>query len=81
MVTLLLAVFGLTHFITQGTEAGFFGAQGLIALIRNFSGASLGSFGMNFRFWPFVIYLPIYFQNALECFSLSQRLLLPRPRR
>jgi EmrB/QacA subfamily drug resistance transporter len=28
----------------------------------NFSGAILGSIGMNFSFWPFIIYLPILFQ-------------------
>ncbi|WP_266157674.1 MFS transporter [Dyella silvatica] len=33
--------------------------------IRNFSGALIGSIGMNFSFWPFMIYLPIYFQSAL----------------
>ena len=33
--------------------------------IRNFSGAILGSVGMNFSFWPFMIYLPIYFQSGL----------------
>ena len=33
--------------------------------IRNFSGALLGSMGMNFSFWPFMIYLPIYFQSCL----------------
>lgn len=33
--------------------------------IRNFSGAIVGSIGMNFSFWPFMIYLPIYFQSAL----------------
>jgi EmrB/QacA subfamily drug resistance transporter len=33
--------------------------------IRAFSGALLGSMGMNFSFWPFMIYFPIYFQHAL----------------
>jgi len=33
--------------------------------VRNFSGALLGSAGMNFSFWPMVIYLPIYFQSGL----------------
>jgi EmrB/QacA subfamily drug resistance transporter len=33
--------------------------------IRAFSGALLGSMGMNFSFWPFMIYFPIYFQQAL----------------
>ncbi|KRD79696.1 MFS transporter [Lysobacter sp. Root983] len=32
---------------------------------RDFSGALIGSVGMNFSFWPFMIYLPIYFQGAL----------------
>jgi len=33
--------------------------------IRRFSGALLGSVGMNFSFWPFMIYIPLYFQNVL----------------
>jgi hypothetical protein len=33
--------------------------------IRKFSGAIFGSIGMNFSFWPFMIYLPIYFQSGL----------------
>jgi len=33
--------------------------------VRTFSGALLGSSGMNFSFWPFVVYLPIYLQAAL----------------
>jgi EmrB/QacA subfamily drug resistance transporter len=33
--------------------------------IRRFSGAIIGCIGMNFSFWPFMIYLPIYFQSGL----------------
>ena len=33
--------------------------------IPQFSGALMGSAGMNFSFWPFMIYLPIYFQIGL----------------
>jgi hypothetical protein len=33
--------------------------------IRDFSGALFGSVGMNFSFWPLMIYLPIYFQKGL----------------
>ncbi|WP_338552221.1 MFS transporter [Paenibacillus sp. KS-LC4] len=33
--------------------------------IRHFSGALFGSVGMNFSFWPFMIYLPIYYQSGL----------------
>ncbi len=93
IVTLSLAVLGLTYFITQGPGIGFgsplaLGILGASAAsfavfvwveiinphpmfdfsvfrIRNFSGALIGSAGMNFSFWPFMIYLPIYFQGAL----------------
>ncbi|NMM29056.1 MAG: MFS transporter [Glaciimonas sp.] len=33
--------------------------------IPNFSGALLGASGMNFSFWPFIIYFPIYLQSVL----------------
>nr|WP_133998052.1 MFS transporter [Kribbella sp. VKM Ac-2566] len=33
--------------------------------IRSFSGALLGCVGMNFSFWPLIIYLPIYLQHGL----------------
>jgi EmrB/QacA subfamily drug resistance transporter len=33
--------------------------------VRPFAGALFGSMGMNFSYWPFMIYLPIYFQGAL----------------
>jgi EmrB/QacA subfamily drug resistance transporter len=44
--------------------------------IRNFSGALLGSMGMNFSFWPFMIYLPIYFQICLGYDSVAGGLAL-----
>ncbi|MGM3275214.1 MFS transporter [Ralstonia sp. 24A2] len=93
IVTLSLAVLGLSYFVTQGAETGFGSASALSVIaasaasfvlflivetrvahpmfdfsvfrVRNFSGALLGSVGMNFSFWPFIIYLPIYFQSAL----------------
>ncbi len=34
-------------------------------LVRPFSGALLGSSGMNFSYWPFIIYLPIYLHAVL----------------
>lgn len=33
--------------------------------VRAFSGALIGSAAMNVSFWPFMIYLPIYYQSAL----------------
>jgi EmrB/QacA subfamily drug resistance transporter len=93
IVTLSLAVFGLSYYIIQGRDFGFVSPTGLVVIagtacclvaflfvekrhahpmfdfsvfrIRNFSGAILGSMGMNFSFWPFMIYLPIYFQIGL----------------
>lgn len=93
IVTLSLAVLGLTYFITQGPEIGFSSPAGLAIIgaavfcfvlflyvektvrhpmfdfsvfrIRDFSGAMLGSIGMNFSFWPLMIYLPLYFQSVL----------------
>lgn len=44
--------------------------------IPRFSGALLGSAGMNFSFWPFVIYLPIYFQAVLGHGSVTAGLAL-----
>ncbi|WP_394648457.1 MFS transporter [uncultured Sphingomonas sp.] len=43
---------------------------------RAFSGALLGSAGMNFSFWPFVIYLPTYFQAVLGLSSVTAGLAL-----
>lgn len=37
----------------------------------NFSGALLGSMGMNFSYWAFMIYLPIYFQSVLGYDSVT----------
>lgn len=39
--------------------------------IRRFSGALLGSVGMNCSYWPFMIYLPIFFQGALGYGSVA----------
>ena len=44
--------------------------------VRRFSGALLGSIGMNFSFWPFIIYLPIYFQSGLGYDSVTAGLSL-----
>jgi EmrB/QacA subfamily drug resistance transporter len=42
----------------------------------NFSGALLGSMGMNFSYWAFMIYLPIYFQSVLGYDSVTAGLSL-----
>lgn len=93
IVTLSLAVFGFTWYITQAPAQGFGSpaalgvlAGAILSLIAfyfvevrqahpmfdfsvfrrpAFSGAILGSVGMNFSFWPLMIYLPIFFQICL----------------
>jgi hypothetical protein len=44
--------------------------------IRAFSGAIIGSVAMNISFWPFMIYLPIWFQAGLGYGSLAAGLSL-----
>jgi EmrB/QacA subfamily drug resistance transporter len=44
--------------------------------IRPFSGAIIGSAAMNFSFWPFMIYLPIWFQAGLGYDSVAAGLAL-----
>jgi hypothetical protein len=44
--------------------------------IRPFSGAIVGSAAMNVSFWPFMIYLPIWFQAGLGYDSVSAGLAL-----
>ncbi len=44
--------------------------------IRQFSGAIVGCIGMNFSYWPFIIYLPIYFTSGLGYDSTQAGLLL-----
>lgn len=44
--------------------------------IRQFSGAIMGCIGMNFSYWPFIIYLPIYFVSGLHYDATQAGLLL-----
>jgi EmrB/QacA subfamily drug resistance transporter len=44
--------------------------------IRPFSGAVIGSAAMNISFWPFIIYLPIWFQAGLGYDSVATGLAL-----
>jgi len=104
IISLSLAVLGLSWFITQGAGEGFSSGSAITSLvvamlsfivfvvaqrryvdpmfdfsvlrIRRFSGALLGSAGMNFSFWPFMIYLPLYFQNSLGYASVGTGLAL-----
>ncbi|POA31891.1 MULTISPECIES: MFS transporter [unclassified Pseudomonas] len=104
IISLSLAVLGLSWFITQGAGVGFSSGSAIASLvvamvsfivfvvaqrrnvdpmfdfsvfrIRRFSGALLGAAAMNFSFWPFMIYLPLYFQNGLGYASVGTGLAL-----
>src|SRR5450830_292517 len=39
--------------------------------LQRFNGALMGSIGMNLSFWPFMIYLPLYFQAGLGYDTLT----------
>jgi len=44
--------------------------------VRKFSGSLLGSIGMNFSFWPFIIYFPIYLQTVLGYDTITTGLIV-----
>jgi EmrB/QacA subfamily drug resistance transporter len=73
-----LGFISMVELVVLGLSAAFFVAfvvvektgkhpmfQFSLFRIRAFSGALLGCVGMNFSFWPLMIYLPIYLQHGL----------------
>jgi EmrB/QacA subfamily drug resistance transporter len=65
IASLVSAALGFTLFIAAETMTPHPMVDFSVFRIRDFSGALLGSIGMNFSFWPFMIYLPTYFQSGL----------------
>ncbi len=65
IASLVTAVVAFVLFIMAETTAPQPMIDFSVFRIRDFSGALLGSIGMNFSFWPFMIYLPTYFQSGL----------------
>ena len=60
-----LSVFGLLLFIWIERRSAHPMFDFSVLRIQRFNGALMGSIGMNFSFWPFMIYLPLYFQAGL----------------
>ncbi len=56
-----LSVAGFAGFVLAETRSAHPMVEFSMFGNRRFSGALLGSMGMNFSFWPFIVYLPIYF--------------------
>jgi EmrB/QacA subfamily drug resistance transporter len=65
LVVLGIAVMGFIAFVVIELRSG----QPMVPLslfrIRRFSGALLGAVGMNFSFWPLIVYLPVYLETGL----------------
>ena len=66
-----LALVGLVLFIFIERRSAHPMFDFSVFRIRRFNGALMGSIGMNFSFWPFMIYLPLYFQAGLGYDTLT----------
>ncbi|WP_460149345.1 MFS transporter [Pseudomonas sp. S3_E10] len=66
-----LAVVGLVLFILVERRSAHPMFDFSVFRIQRFNGALMGSIGMNFSFWPFMIYLPLYFQAGLGYDTLT----------
>jgi EmrB/QacA subfamily drug resistance transporter len=66
-----LAVAGLLLFIVIERRSAHPMFDFAVFRIQRFNGALMGSIGMNFSFWPFMIYLPLYFQAGLGYDTLT----------
>lgn len=68
---LLISVISLMLFVLIETRVTRPMFDFKVFRIKNFSGALVGACGMNFSFWPFIIYFPIYLQSALGYSSIA----------
>lgn len=71
-----LAVAGFIAFLIAETVSARPMFDFSVFRIRPFSGAIIGSSAMNISYWPFMIYLPIWFQAGLGYDSVSAGLAL-----
>ncbi|AZE82453.1 Efflux pump transporter of major facilitator superfamily (MFS) [Pseudomonas orientalis] len=66
-----LALVGLLLFVAVEKRSAHPMFDFSVFRIPHFNGALMGSIGMNFSFWPFMIYLPLYFQAGLGYDTLT----------
>lgn len=74
LATIAVASFAAFVFAERNTAQPMFDFS--VFRIRKFSGAIIGCIGMNFCYWPFMIYLPIYFEGGLGLDGKTASLLL-----
>lgn len=77
LAVLVTAVVSLIVFVIAERSVAYPMFDFSVFKVRRFSGALLGSIGMNFCFWPFMMYLPIWFQAGIgfKGFSANAALL------
>lgn len=71
LLVLLAAVVLIIMFIMVEVRQTYPMIDFRVFRIRRFSGAIMGCIGMNFSFWPLMVFLPLYFQVALHCDTLT----------
>ncbi|QMV63437.1 MFS transporter [Pseudomonas berkeleyensis] len=71
-----LALLGLVSFVVIERRSAHPMFDFSVFRIARFNGALMGSVGMNLGFWPFIIFLPIYFQVGLGYSTLATGLAL-----
>lgn len=71
MLVLLAAVVLVMVFILAELRQSYPMIDFKVFRVRRFTGAIMGCIGMNFSFWPLMVFLPLYFQVALHCDALT----------
>jgi EmrB/QacA subfamily drug resistance transporter len=71
LLVLLTAVVLVVLFILAELRQSYPMIDFEVFRIRRFTGAIMGCIGMNFSFWPLMVFLPLYFQVALRCDTLT----------
>ncbi|WP_276225294.1 MFS transporter [Niabella beijingensis] len=66
LLVLLVAVVLIIVFVIAETRHSYPMIDFRVFRIRRFSGAVMGCIGMNFSFWPLMVFLPLYFQAVLH---------------
>lgn len=71
LLVLLAAVVLIIVFILAELRQAYPMIDFKVFRVRRFTGAIMGCIGMNFSFWPLMVFLPLYFQVALHCDTLT----------
>ena len=71
LLVLLAAVVLVVVFILAEVRQPYPMIDFKVFRVRRFTGAIMGCIGMNFSFWPLMVFLPLYFQVARRCDTLT----------